>query len=118
MEAGANNERMAHIVVEGDMRSPNYLSKSTMMSRGFDTIPADFSKEETDQIYVNMVRILVRHEGAYYQEGVLEELEAGFGKSGLTLAQVMGEQGALDFLEGAGQISERSDFQESFEHHV
>lgn len=115
MEAGVNPERLAELKMHIQMGAPGYMTKNAMLSHSFDTIPADFSKEESDQIYLNMVKILVRQRGEHYQEDSFEELEAGLTQSDLSLAQVMGEQGALDFLEAAMKVNEQSGLRESFD---
>ncbi len=56
LDAGADSGRVLKIPVVGNIKSKEYLSKATIISKGFDTIYEDFDKEEADGVVLELVR--------------------------------------------------------------
>ena len=52
VSGGCDPERMAALPIDGNMRSPDYLSKSGLLSKGYDTIPSDFSNDDADAVVI------------------------------------------------------------------
>jgi hypothetical protein len=58
LEAGAKAERILPVLIINDIRSSKYLTKDTIISLLFDSIYADFEKDEADKVLLNLVHIL------------------------------------------------------------
>ena len=96
LDAGANSERVLSIQVTGNMKSPHYKSKSTILNEGFDTIHTDFEKQEADGVLLELARTVFRHKQvADADKASLEDVLAG---SGISLGDVLEASGGHDLL--------------------
>lgn len=68
LEAGATRERVMAIPVVGDMRSPNYQSKSAILNEAFDKVFSDFPEPEANHIVLDLIRSMARAKLALFAE--------------------------------------------------
>lgn len=61
LEAGAKAERILPIPVISNIKSKDYLSKSSLISLIFDPIYSDYEKEKADQVLLRLIKILHDH---------------------------------------------------------
>lgn len=87
LEAGASSTRILKIHVSGNMKSPDYKSKSTILNEGFDTIHQDFDKEEADGILLELVRIIFSRK--HIREEDRADIDRALSASGVALSQVL-----------------------------
>lgn len=113
LDAGANSNRIISIHVSGNMKSSNYKSKSTILNEGFDTIPADFEKQESDGVMLELVRIVFSRKQV--SEDDRAKLESILSANGLTLNEVLGSGMGQALLHYAVDSSEAASYRESSE---
>ena len=58
LEAGANADRILSIPVLSNMKSQDYLTTEDILSKGFDTVYADYEKGKADEILLNLLKKL------------------------------------------------------------
>ena len=94
LKAGASSERVMRIKISGNMKDPNYRSKTQLMGEIVDTVYEDFEKPEADGIFLRMTDHLLRAREEWRPAEEIENLERGLAASNLTIAQIMGSTGA------------------------
>jgi hypothetical protein len=113
LDAGANSDRILSIHVSGNMKSSTYKSKSTILNEGFDTIPADFKKQESDGVMLELVRIVFSRKQV--SENDRANLEGILSANGLVLSEILGSGLGQDLLHHAVDSSEAASFRETSE---
>lgn len=113
LDAGANSDRILSIHVLGNMKSPTYKSKSTILNEGFDTIPADFEKQESDGVMLELVRIVFSRKQVL--EGDRANLEGILSANGLALSEIIGSGLVQELLRNAVDSSDAASFRETSE---
>jgi hypothetical protein len=113
LDAGANANRVLAIQVTGDMRSPHYKSKSTIMNEGFDTIYQDFDKVEADGILLELVRVVFSRQKVQNDDRAL--LDRALQESGIALGEILEPGGVRDYLQSAGTAMESANLREAGE---
>jgi hypothetical protein len=69
------------------MQSKDYLSKSAILNKGFDTIYDDFEKTAADNVLIELVRILFDRKKIGEQERL--NIEQSLESSGITLQNIL-----------------------------
>jgi len=113
LEAGAKADRVMSIQATGDMKSPHYKSKSTIMNEGFDTVYTDFDKVEADGILLELVRVVFGRKAV--QDDVRASLERALQESGVVLGEILEAGGAHDYLRSAETTMESANLVEARE---
>ena len=55
LEAGAKAERILSMPVLSDIKSRDYLTTEDILSKGFDTLYADYEKNKADEILLKLL---------------------------------------------------------------
>jgi hypothetical protein len=113
LDAGANRDRILSIHISGNMQSPTYKSKSTILNEGFDMIPEDFEKQEADGIMLELVRIVFSRKNV--SEDDRANLQNILSENGLVLSEILGSDLTQEFLRHAIDSSDAVSFREASE---
>ncbi len=113
LEAGANSNRILPIRVSSNIKSPSYKSKSTILNEGFDTIPEDFAKPESDGIMLELVRIILSRKQVSKDDMV--DLERVLSANGVELNEVLASGLGQDILHHAVDSAGAASFRETSE---
>ena len=111
LDAGANSDRILRINVSGDMKSPGYKSKSTILNEGFDTLYQDFVKEEADGVVLEFARIIVTRKQVSGDDRA--NLEKALSASGVSLNEVLELSMAQDIMRYAIESTDSANLKES-----
>ncbi len=113
LDAGANSDRILSIHVSGNMKSPSYKSKSTILNESFDTIPADFEKQDSDGVMLELVRIV------FLKKRVSDDdranLERILSANGVVLNDVLESGSTHDILHHTADSSDTANLREASE---
>ena len=113
LKAGASSERIMRIKISGNMRDPNYRSKTQLMGEIIDTVYEDFEKPEADGIFLRMTEHLLGTRPEWRPAEEVENLERGLAASNLSIAQVTGSTGIAALLETTADRTRISDLKEA-----
>ncbi len=113
LRAGAKTDRVLRIKISGNMRDPDYKSKSELMGAIIDTVYQDFDKPEADGILLRMIDSLLDARETLIPAEQLQNLERGLAESHLSIAQVTGSTSAVPLLETTVQQTRISDMREA-----
>ncbi len=113
LDAGANSDRILSIHVSGNMKSPSYKSKSTILNEGFDTIPADFEKQDSDGVMLELVRIVFSRKRV--SEDDRANLERILSANGVVLNEVLESGSTHDILHHTMDSSDTANLREASE---
>ena len=113
LKAGASSERVMRIKISGNMKDPNYRSKTQLMGEIVDTVYEDFEKPEADGIFLRMTEHLLHTRPEWRPTEEIENLERGLAASNLTIAQVTGSTGIAALLETTADRTRISDLKEA-----
>ena len=112
LDAGANSNRILGIHVSGNMKSPGYKSKSTILNEGFDTVYEDFVKEEADGILLEMVKIVFSRKAVKDEDK--QDIACALSDSGVALEEIL-ESTRGEFIRLAMESSEAANLKEAHE---
>ena len=113
LKAGAKTDRVLRIKISGNMRDPDYKSKSELMGAIIDTVYEDFNKPEADGILLRMVDSLLGARETLIPAEQLQNLERELAESHLSIAQITGSTSAVALLETTVQQTRISDMREA-----